>query len=105
MGKLDYRRRAVLSRIQDILAQFYLRQEVDWKYDIRRILDAILGVMVLLQGRRFGMPLLVFATFSLVMGLTGITVVLSFFNLLLFPIAYIALGVAFLRPDERLEFV
>ena len=33
------------------------------------------------------------------------TVVLSFLCLLLFPIAYISLGVAFLRPEERLEFV
>jgi len=69
------------------------------------IIDAILGIMLLLQGRRFGMPLLVFAAFSLAMGLCGVTVVLSFFSLLLFPAAYIALGVAFLRPEERLEFV
>ncbi len=42
MGKLDYRRRAVLARIHQTLDEFYLRQEVDWNYDIRRILDAIL---------------------------------------------------------------
>jgi fatty acid desaturase len=29
----------------------------------------------------------------------------SYFGLLLFPVAYVALGVAFLRPEERLEFV
>ncbi len=69
------------------------------------IIDAILGIMLLIQGRRFGMPLLVFAAFSLVMGLCGVTVILSFFGLLLFPIAYTALGIAFLRPDEHLEFV
>jgi hypothetical protein len=69
------------------------------------IIDAILGIMLLIQGRRFGMPLLVFAVFSLAMGLCGLTVVLSFFSLLLFPAAYISLGVAFLRPEEPLEFV
>jgi hypothetical protein len=69
------------------------------------ILDAILGIMLLVQGRRFGVPLLAFAAFSLVMGLCGVTVILSFFGLLLFPVTYIALGVAFLRPAERLEFV
>jgi len=69
------------------------------------IIDAILGIMLLIQGRRFGFPLLVFAAFSLVMGFCGVTVILSFFSLLLFPVAYIALGVAFLRPEKRLEFV
>jgi hypothetical protein len=69
------------------------------------IIDSILGIMLLVQGRRFGIPLLVFAAFSLVMGLCGATVVLSFFSLLIFPFAYIALAVAFLRPEERLEFV
>ena len=69
------------------------------------IIDSILGIMLLLQGRRFGIPLLVFAALSLMMGLCGVTVVLSFFSLLLFPIAYIALAVAFLRPHEQLEFV
>ena len=69
------------------------------------IIDAILGIMLLLQGRRFGLPLLVFAAFSLALGLCGVTVVLSFFSLLLFPAAYISLGVAFLRPEEPLEFV
>ncbi len=69
------------------------------------VIDAILGIMLLTQGRRFGAPLLVFAAFSVAMGLCGVTVILSFFNLLFFPVAYIALGVAFLRPEERLEFV
>ena len=69
------------------------------------IIDAILGAMLLIQGRRFGLPLMVFAAFSLAMGLCEVTVILSFFGLLLFPVAYIALGVAFLRPEERLEFV
>jgi hypothetical protein len=69
------------------------------------IIDAILGIMLLIQGRRFGIPLLVFAAFSVAMGLCEVTVVLSFFGLLLFPVAYISLGVAFLRPEERLEFV
>ena len=69
------------------------------------IIDAILGIMLLIQGRRFGIPLMVFAAFSLAMGLCEVTVVLSFFGLLLFPVAYVALGVAFLRPEDRLEFV
>ena len=69
------------------------------------VIDAILGIMLLIQGRRFGIALMVFAAFSLAMGLCGATVILSFFSLLLFPVAYIALGVAFLRPEERLEFV
>ncbi|MDH3255023.1 MAG: hypothetical protein OEM62_08540 [Acidobacteriota bacterium] len=69
------------------------------------IIDAILGLMLLIQGRRFGTPLLVFAALSLAMGLCGLTVILSVFSLLLFPVAYIALAVAFLRPEERLEFV
>lgn len=69
------------------------------------IIDAILGIMLLIQGRRFGMPVLVFAAFSLLMGLCGLTVILALFNLLLFPVAYIALAVAFLRPEEGLEFV
>ncbi len=69
------------------------------------IIDAILGIMLLIQHRRFGVPLRVFAAFSLASGLCGVTVILSFFSLLLYPIACIALGVAFLRPEERLEFV
>jgi len=69
------------------------------------IIDAILGIMLLIQGRRFGIPLLMFAVFSVAMGLCEVTVVLSFFGLLLFPVAYISLGIAFLRPEESLEFV
>lgn len=69
------------------------------------IIDAILGITLLIQGRRFGIPVLVFAAFSVAMGLCELTVILSFFGLLLFPVAYISLGVAFLRPEERLEFV
>ena len=42
MAKIDYRRRAVLARIHKTLDEFYLRQEVDWTYDIRIMLDAIL---------------------------------------------------------------
>ena len=44
MAKMDYRRRAVLTRIHKTLDEFYLRQEVDWNYDIRRILDQILKI-------------------------------------------------------------
>lgn len=69
------------------------------------ILDAVLGIMLLLQGRRFGLPLLLFAVFSVAMRLCGVTVILSFFSLLLFPVANFSLGVAFLRSEERLEFV
>ena len=42
MKQMDYRRRAVLARIHQTLDRLYLRQEVDWDYDIRRILDEIL---------------------------------------------------------------
>lgn len=42
MKQLDYRRKAVLARIHQTLDRLYLRQEVDWDYDIRRILDEIL---------------------------------------------------------------
>jgi len=45
-SQLDYRRRAVLARIHQTLDEFYLRQEVDWNYDIRRILDAILEIAI-----------------------------------------------------------
>jgi hypothetical protein len=45
------------------------------------------------------------AALSVALDLCEVTVVLSFFGLLLFPIAYISLGVAFLRPEERLEFI
>jgi hypothetical protein len=69
------------------------------------IIDAILGIMLLIQGRRFGVPLVVFAAFSVATGLCELTVILSLLGLVLFPVAYIALGVAFLRPEERLEFV
>jgi hypothetical protein len=69
------------------------------------IIDAILGIMLLVQGRRFGIPLLVFAAFSVATGLCELTVILSFLGLVLFPVAYISLGIAFLRPEERLEFV
>ena len=68
-------------------------------------IDALLGVILLVQQRRFGIPLRVFAAFSLASGLCGMTVILSLFCLLLYPIACTALGVAFLRPEERLEFV
>ena len=69
------------------------------------VIDAILGIMLLIQGRRLGITLRVFAALSLAMGLCEVTVVLSFFGLLLFPVAYVTLGIAFLRPQERLEFV
>ena len=69
------------------------------------IIDALLGIMLLLQGRRFGTPLLVFAAFSVATGLCELTVIFSFLGLVFFPVAYISLGVAFLRPEERLEFV
>jgi hypothetical protein len=56
-------------------------------------------------GKKMSENRFVVAAFNLAMGLCEVTVVLSFFGLLLFPAAYISLGVAFLRPVERLEFV
>ncbi len=40
----DYRRKAALARIHTTLDSFYLRQEIDWDYDIRRLLDHILEI-------------------------------------------------------------
>ena len=42
MSRLDYRRKALLARIHKTIDTFYLRQQIDWDYDIRRILDRIL---------------------------------------------------------------
>ena len=42
MKRFDYRRKAVLARIHHTLDNFYLRQEIDWDYDVRMILDRIL---------------------------------------------------------------
>ncbi|MEM7261672.1 MAG: GAF domain-containing protein, partial [Planctomycetota bacterium] len=40
----DYRRKAALARIHTTLDSFYLRQEIDWDYDIRKLLDHILEI-------------------------------------------------------------
>ncbi|MFQ5654596.1 MAG: sigma 54-interacting transcriptional regulator [Planctomycetota bacterium] len=42
MTRFDFRRKAVLARIHNTLDRFYMRQEIDWDYDIRKILDRIL---------------------------------------------------------------
>ncbi len=44
MSRLDFRRAALLARIHNTIDGFYLRQEIDWNYDIRKILDHILGL-------------------------------------------------------------
>ena len=46
MSRLDYRRKALLARIHTTIDTFYLRQEIDWNYDIRKILDHILELAV-----------------------------------------------------------
>ena len=52
MKRFDYRRKAVLARIHNTLDNFYLRQEIDWDYDVRRILDRILELAM--QELEFG---------------------------------------------------
>ncbi|MEM7166735.1 MAG: sigma-54-dependent Fis family transcriptional regulator [Planctomycetota bacterium] len=42
MSRVDYRRKAVLGRIGTTLDQFYMKQEIDWDYDVRTIIDQIL---------------------------------------------------------------
>lgn len=42
MSRVDYRRKAVLGRIGATLDQFYMKQEIDWDYDVRTIIDQIL---------------------------------------------------------------
>lgn len=46
MEKLDYRVRAVLARVRSTLDRFSLRLEVDWNYDVRRVLEEILALAV-----------------------------------------------------------
>ena len=52
MSRLDYRRKALLARIHTTIDTFYMRQEIDWDYDIRKILDHILELTV--QELEFG---------------------------------------------------
>ncbi|MEE8142298.1 MAG: GAF domain-containing protein, partial [Planctomycetota bacterium] len=44
MSRLQYRRNALLARIHTTLDNFYMRQEIDWDYDTRKLLDQILGL-------------------------------------------------------------
>lgn len=37
-------REMALARIHNVLDEFYMRQEVDWDYDVRRLLDQILEI-------------------------------------------------------------
>ncbi len=41
-SRVDYRRKALLARIHTTIDTFYMRQEIDWSYDVRKILDRIL---------------------------------------------------------------
>lgn len=69
------------------------------------VIDIIVGLMLLRQGRRFSVPLRIFAVLSLVSGFFEATVILSFFALLFYPAALIALAFAFLKPDREIEFI
>jgi transcriptional regulator with GAF, ATPase, and Fis domain len=44
MNRVNYRRQAVLARIHTTLDTFYMEQEIDWDYDVRRLLDRILEI-------------------------------------------------------------
>lgn len=46
MEPLDYRARAVLARIRQMLDQFSMKLEVDWDYDVRDVLEQILTLAV-----------------------------------------------------------
>ena len=46
MEPLDYRARAVLARIRQMLDQFSMKLEVDWDYDVREVLEQILTLAV-----------------------------------------------------------
>ena len=46
MEPLDYRARAVLARIRQMLDQFSMKLEVDWDYDVREVLEKILTLAV-----------------------------------------------------------
>lgn len=37
-------RKVALARIHNILDEFYMRQEIDWDYDVRKLLDQILAI-------------------------------------------------------------
>lgn len=69
------------------------------------ILDMIIGLILVCQWRRFSMALRVFAILSMVAGFFEATVILSFFALLFYPLALIALAFAFFKPEEVVEFV
>jgi len=43
---LDYRARAVLARIRQMLDQFSMKLEVDWDYDVREVLERILKLAI-----------------------------------------------------------
>ncbi|MFN0056840.1 MAG: sigma 54-interacting transcriptional regulator [Planctomycetota bacterium] len=44
MSRVSFARQAALARIHVTLDSFYLRQEIDWDYDIRELLDRILDL-------------------------------------------------------------
>lgn len=69
------------------------------------IIDVILSLILIVNRERFGTPMRVFAILYLLNGLLELTVIFSFVGLLVFPAAFVALAVAFLKPDESLEFV
>jgi len=69
------------------------------------IIDIIIGLMIILQRHRFSLPLKIFAILSLLGGVFEATIVLSFFVLILYPLALIALAIAFFRPEEVVELI
>ena len=63
MSRVDFRRKALLARIHTTIDNFYLQQEIDWDYDIRKILDRILELAMeeleFGEGRRIDRGLIV----------------------------------------------
>ena len=69
------------------------------------IIDIVIGLILVLQRHRFSTPIRIFAMFSLIAGISEATVILSFFAMLFYPLALIALAIAFLKPDEIVELI
>ncbi len=44
MSQVQYRRRAILSRIRSALDAFYMLQDIDWEYDLYSTLERIIGL-------------------------------------------------------------
>jgi hypothetical protein len=69
------------------------------------VIDVAMGGVLLYQRQRFGLWLKAFAGLTLVGGLFGMSVLLSFFTLVVVPLGSIALAVEFLRPVDSIEYV